>query len=830
MNNKRKTTKRNLISSVISLILCVSMFIGTTFAWFTDSVSSGRNQIVAGNLDVELEYTTDFVNWYSVQDVTELIDPNALWEPGHAEVVYLRIRNVGTLALKYQLFANIYNEVGGTNVNGDTFKLSDYIKIGAVEVTGKFASREDSIAAVSSVAVDLNGGYEAKTGSILQNADPMVLALVAYMPTSVDNSANYLTGTTAPSIDIGLILQATQYTVEEDSFDKMYDKDAVYPLDLKADETSIQLSEVKAPEATVTISEVDDNGNYTKTTAYQAATKVETVTSDNTVINTVTTYKDVTITASNDNVKVTIPKSVSEANQATGYNLKVEPNTDIPGTITVQSGEVAANYEISLTDQNGNAVTSLEQDITVELNVGTGLWSITPYHNGKVIDSDKYSYNSETGILKIYTNSFSPYTVVSKNQFTAGSGTQEDPYIISNVTELTTGIEQTRILTSNAATYYQLACDVSVDQAIVYSDPWGDPESAGIIRLYNAFFDLNGNTISAPKDTHLFGDVRNSSISNGTVELDGQPMTYFEMNSEFDGMKVTGYAELANNQGGFLDYSYFDFTMKNCEMAAKLTANGGWGNYNAVFMGYPVTEDTLTFENCKNTGSLVCGTASMFVGNLSYRKATLNIIDCKNEGTIQATYQGNDYTFNVIASVTSDGQHSLATVNVNGTRYKGSAAVNGIPFEIFGGTFINGPQDSTLALARNEDGTFTITPATTEGVVRYKVSVGNYGKIIKGGTIQVSVSEIIEAGSESLCTTLKDLSFVDQAWLDANTNAVKSTLAGNTVYILNGVMYYLMPADLGLYTYDGTPKASSLYSVSAYDASGNLLASAGLSN
>ena len=53
-----KTTKRALFSSVMALILCFSMLVGTTFAWFTDEVKSGVNQIVAGNLDVELEYKT----------------------------------------------------------------------------------------------------------------------------------------------------------------------------------------------------------------------------------------------------------------------------------------------------------------------------------------------------------------------------------------------------------------------------------------------------------------------------------------------------------------------------------------------------------------------------------------------------------------------------------------------------------------------------------------------------------------------------------------------------------------------------------------------------
>ncbi len=92
-----KTTKRALFTSVMSLIICVVMLMGTTFAWFTDSVVSGRNKIVAGNLDVVLEYKTpDSTDWEEVKSDTVLFGEDSLWEPGHTEVVALRIRNAGT--------------------------------------------------------------------------------------------------------------------------------------------------------------------------------------------------------------------------------------------------------------------------------------------------------------------------------------------------------------------------------------------------------------------------------------------------------------------------------------------------------------------------------------------------------------------------------------------------------------------------------------------------------------------------------------------------------------------------------------------------------------
>ena len=54
-----KSTKRALIFSTLAILMCVAMLIGTTFAWFTDTASTGVNKIQAGNLDVKLMYSTD---------------------------------------------------------------------------------------------------------------------------------------------------------------------------------------------------------------------------------------------------------------------------------------------------------------------------------------------------------------------------------------------------------------------------------------------------------------------------------------------------------------------------------------------------------------------------------------------------------------------------------------------------------------------------------------------------------------------------------------------------------------------------------------------------
>ena len=67
-----KIAKKALFSSVIALFFCFTMFIGTTFAWFTDSVTSGSNVITSGNLDFEVQYTLDGENWEDLDGAEDL--------------------------------------------------------------------------------------------------------------------------------------------------------------------------------------------------------------------------------------------------------------------------------------------------------------------------------------------------------------------------------------------------------------------------------------------------------------------------------------------------------------------------------------------------------------------------------------------------------------------------------------------------------------------------------------------------------------------------------------------------------------------------------------
>ena len=236
MTNK-KSTKRALLMSALSLFLCIAMLAGTTFAWFTDSVSSKNNIITAGNLDIELEYKNVkggelAKEWMTVKDASDVFDPKALWEPGRVEVVYLKVSNLGTLDLKYQLSVNVYDEVVGKTEDGEDVRLSDHLVFKVVEMPDALATYTDREAV--EVAAGTEKGlkdYNGKTTPLsAKSEDPAVndedyVALIVYMPENVGNEANYR-GDVIPKIELGINLFATQLASEEDSFGSDYDEDA----------------------------------------------------------------------------------------------------------------------------------------------------------------------------------------------------------------------------------------------------------------------------------------------------------------------------------------------------------------------------------------------------------------------------------------------------------------------------------------------------------------------------------------------------------------------------------------------------------------------------
>ena len=171
-----KSTKKALFSSLLAMLVCVTMLIGTTFAWFTDTSSTNVNKIQSGTLDVELQMFSDG-QWVSAEGKTldfakaeEGADQEILWEPGCTyELPQLRVTNKGNLALKYKIVV--------TGTSGDA-KLLDVIdfSVDGVSLDEEFHLSE----AQSSDAFTIKGHMKEETGNEYQGLTLEGISITIY--------------------------------------------------------------------------------------------------------------------------------------------------------------------------------------------------------------------------------------------------------------------------------------------------------------------------------------------------------------------------------------------------------------------------------------------------------------------------------------------------------------------------------------------------------------------------------------------------------------------------------------------------------------------------
>ena len=252
MNNK-KTTKRALLSSVMAIVLCLAMLIGTTFAWFTDTASTGVNKIQAGTLQIGLEMKNAAGGWDDAEGASLAWKKASgtpsgeatLWEPGVTyELPLLKITNLGNLETQFQVQIN---GITGKDKNGQpSTKLLDALNFEVVFLTDEeyfdIFSPDQLAALTSSFGGSYlnNLPYQIGIPSYITQSDPgltgirlrqngdggdtFYVRIRAHMDESANNDYQGL------SLDnIGITVVATQLPEEYDSFGNQYDKDAEYP-------------------------------------------------------------------------------------------------------------------------------------------------------------------------------------------------------------------------------------------------------------------------------------------------------------------------------------------------------------------------------------------------------------------------------------------------------------------------------------------------------------------------------------------------------------------------------------------------------------------------
>ena len=202
-----KNTKRALLGSVVAMLVCFTMLLSTTFAWFTDTAVSGSNIIKSGTLNITLTDATgaslegQMIEWDTADGRAQ---DQILWEPGctyKTEEFY--IKNEGNLKLKFK-FA-----VTGIDGNAELLEVIDF----------KVMADASQLNLATTGSIDLltdKGAYVLNPGDVV---GPLVLS-----GTMDEAAGNEYQGKTIEGITVSLV--ANQVEGENDSFGPDYDADA----------------------------------------------------------------------------------------------------------------------------------------------------------------------------------------------------------------------------------------------------------------------------------------------------------------------------------------------------------------------------------------------------------------------------------------------------------------------------------------------------------------------------------------------------------------------------------------------------------------------------
>ena len=685
-----KHTKHKLLSSIATLFVCLAMFIGSTYAWFTDSASTGVNKIQAGDLDIVLEYyDSSTTSWKEVNDTTKLFDDNALWEPGHTEVAYLHIKNAGTLDLKYKMNVNIPSETGSINQKGDPFKLSDFLVFGKISMASatsfytKDADGRADARADAGTTMGLSSWTEAgnlyaapaPSGSVNEE----YVALVIYMPETVGNVANHKKGTAAPSIQLGVNIVATQLNSESDSYGNDYDKDAttypdpVYPLGFTED--SFDANRVA----------VDDKGTF-----YSSFQEAMDVVGDNgaiylkengtvdfathlNVTKNITIYGNGTDFSGKD---ISIGTYAAPQNTETTVNIYNAKNLVVWGQPDGTREDVwnvnfynCSNNNYNFLMYRGNETGKAKLNLTMTNCSAEGFYDSivhTSADGSIVIKNCTFKNNcapiniahKQTGSLKVSVQDskfvncgkvnpdndyFAPARFVNNSQtgslnvslknntFTGTVGTNGDILLGDYRTGKASHKVTAEIVTTDPVM-------VKSSQNSAYSYAGGTivipvVEAASQEELVSAIENSEIGSVKLGSGNYTLYNVENTKTTNTslTVEGAGKDSTVFTVGN----MAVTD----ANSEGSS-DYSY-----EGSEVTFKdLTVSVGTGNYKGF-----VRAKSLYFENCK-----IVGRGSYWgVGKVVFKNCEF----ADNAGDYNLwTYAGTDFTFEGCTFNSSDGK------------------------------------------------------------------------------------------------------------------------------------------------------------------------------
>lgn len=547
---RKKTTKYALLSSVMAMVLSIAMLIGTTFAWFTDTVTSGTNHIIAGNLDVKLYHSDKAATDEEVTPTTKLFDDIALWEPGAMVYENFKIENAGSLALKYVFNLKVTN---ATVVDGKS--LADVLKVAVVEggVTAgdRAAALAQSFEPISSF--DMRGALESTKSQSFG-------IIIYWEPGENDNDYN-LAGE-ALKADIAVDLFATQLNSESDSFDNDFDAGASLPVTL---------------------------------------IKPITKSSDNTLAAPVslgaTAASDVSSTAP---IHIHVPEGVKLDPSSNDFVVKVE-EAKSHSSVVVNPASDAIAFEIEMPLASDNTM-----PVAVTLHIGTGLNLTAVYHDGtEMIEANTsaantYVYDDTTGNITMYITKCSVFTFVHGADFavsnsaeiTAALSAAKAGDIIALTADIDTGVLQLNgknvAFDLNGKSLNTAKLEV-IDSTVVFEDSsngegtLATDDSSGVINAVNSNVTIeNGRFVSNYNKAGSSGYANVIQVRNSELTINGG---YFENNDNVGSynrlIKANSYSTtekttITINGGEFVSHRNYGYIVSgDSDANVEVVINGG---------------------------------------------------------------------------------------------------------------------------------------------------------------------------------------------------------------------------------------------------------------
>lgn len=550
-----KQIKKSLLLSALALILSISMLVGTTFAWFTDSVTSIGNKIQSGSLKVDLELLDkETGEWHSLKKSQAPIFNYDKWEPGYIDTKVLKVENEGNLALKW--VAKFYSEKQ-LSILADVIDV--YVRPSDSEIGYPTDRSLEGYTCVGSLSTFINS-IEETTNGTLEAKEAAYLGIALKMRDEAGN--DYQNLSLGGAFDIRIF--ATQHTSESDSFDNQYDKNSLF--DDFVDK-SILTSQGKY---------LNDGADSVNFSIYHKGVRI---------------------------VAASVPASAIA-------------NKDKPVTVTIRaidsyiaSGENTQSFAYDIDVTNLKSKLKGDQLVTVVIAAPKGLASIKAYHKNELLTDAVY--DEVEGTITFKTASFSPFAVAADfdevdtlEELRDAVGNDNANIVLTGPIEIKLGKDSTDRSEDHKTTsgYYNAVNignkNVSIDlngKGITVSCGQGHNDNDDVGALF--YVGANGSL-----------NIRdNSENKTGYIKMESSIYAVWAPHAEPSYAKIFSGIFIADSYAGDLvgtstDPGSFDGTMANENSNRALIYAGFGGNIN-VYGGYFLYNNTPNDIKNRNNGA-----------------------------------------------------------------------------------------------------------------------------------------------------------------------------------------------------------------------------------